>query len=79
MNPFDNLLNEAGVKEVGLNQADVGTTTPEWTTCQNSIIVLVAILITFALGSSPIFYAFINSAADNEATAQTLIIDGEIF
>jgi len=79
MKTFNNSLNEAAI-EVRLSQFNgSGTNIPEATTCQNFMIVLVAILTTFALGSSPIVYAFINSPIDNQTTVETAIIGGNMF
>ncbi len=66
--------------EVRLSQSlGFGTTTPEWTTCQKFIIVIVPILISFTFGSIPIVYAFTNSPTPNEPTTPTLIISAQMF
>lgn len=79
MKTFNNSPNEAAIK-VRLTQFNgFGTNIPEATTRQNFMLVLVAILTTFALGSSPIIYAFINSPIENQTTVQTAIIGGNMF
>lgn len=79
MKTFNNSLKEAAT-EVRLSQFNgFGTNIPEATTRQNFMIVLVAILTTFALGSSPIIYAFINSPIDNQTPVETAIIGGNMF
>ncbi len=80
MKAFDDLLNFAAPPEVLSNQSlGSGTYTSEWTTCQKFLLVLVAILSTFAVGSSPIVFAFINSPIDNQVTTETLFSGGNMF
>ncbi len=80
MKAFEDQLNFAAAPEVPLSQSSSSDiTTTEWTTCQKFLLVLVAILSTFAVGSSPIVFAFINSPADNQVTTQTLFSGGNMF
>ena len=80
MKAFDDPLNFAAAPEVILIQSSASsTTTPEWTPCQKFLLVLAAILSTFAVGASPIVFAFINSPIDNQVTTETLFSGGNMF
>ena len=81
MKAFDDPLTFAAAPEVLLSCQSPSsvTTTPEWTTSQKFLLILVAILSTFAVGSSPIVFAFINSPIDNQVTTETLFSGGNMF
>ena len=81
MKAFDEPPNFAAAPEVLLSRQSpgFGAATPEWTTCQKSLLVLAAVLSTFAVGASPIVFAFINSPIDNQITTEALFSGGNMF
>jgi hypothetical protein len=55
------------------------TTTPELNLRQKTMMVLVAVLSSFAVGSIPVVYAFTVAPTHNQTTTQTPIPRGEMF
>ena len=80
MKNFDKSLNYAKNSKFSLSSLSTsGNTTPEWTTEQKCMVVLVVILSSFAFGLSPIAYAFVNTSTDNQTLAPTPMIGGNMF
>jgi hypothetical protein len=80
MNNFEKSLNYAKHSKFYLSSLSTsGNTTPEWTTGQKCMMVLVVILSSFALGLSPIAYALVNTSTDNQTLAPTPMIGGNMF
>ena len=66
--------------EVYLNQSSGAvTTTAESTLRQKIMMVLVAVVSSFAVGSIPVVYAFTVAPTHNQTTTQTPVPRGEMF
>ena len=80
MKTFDQPLDQATDSEVRLSQLPgFGSATPELTLRQKFMVVLVAVLGSFAVGSIPVVYAFTLAPTHSQSTAQTPIPRGEMF
>lgn len=76
MNLFDTSLDVTAPVAVVAQKA---ATTKALTLRQKSMLVLVTILSSFAVGSIPVVYAFTVAQTHNQTTTQTPIIRGEMF
>ncbi len=65
------------VRNSQLSSSDTGT--PVLTAYQKFMVVLVAVLSSFAVGSIPVIYAFTLAPSQSNAATQTPIIRGEMF